>query len=137
MGEKMNFASTYELMDCIYCGFMFAVPEEFNERRRQDHKGFHCPACNGSMVFRGKSREDVLKEKLAVEKLCCIRQRNRADHLSEDLDHMRHRANGYKGLAARRQRALAGYTPEKTDQTPEPPQGGTGVTRPTTEGATQ
>lgn len=123
----INLANTYEIEDCIHCGFQFGMPCEFMARLRENHKSFFCPACGKNMYYPHKSKTEKLEEQLAREKQCCVRQRKRAASLSEDLEHERHRTNGYKGLAVRRQRALEGYTPKPTNQTPVPPQGGTGV----------
>lgn len=46
------------------CGILFAVPADWQQRRRRDHTNFYCP--NGhSQVYAAKSEEEKLRDELA------------------------------------------------------------------------
>jgi elongation factor P hydroxylase len=95
--------------ECCYagCGVLFAMTEDFDRARREDHRWWYCP--NGhQQQYSGKTEAEKLKEQLAEER----RQRQRAeqniaywqDEASEHrekAEHERRRANGYKGHATR------------------------------------
>lgn len=42
------------------CGVQFAITEEYEQRRREDHKGFKCPNGHGN-VYRGENEAERLK----------------------------------------------------------------------------
>lgn len=51
--------------ECISCGVVFAVTNEFDNRRRQDKNNFFCP--NGHHQAYVKSDADRLREQLQAE----------------------------------------------------------------------
>lgn len=54
---------TLNLHECTNCGVVYGVSEDYEDRRRQDHKSFYCP--NGhSQYYPQKSREERLKAQL-------------------------------------------------------------------------
>lgn len=74
---------------CIQCGMLYAIPSDFEERRRKDHRTFYCP--NGhSMYYAQKNREEILKEELERAETCCEIYKGRAK--TRD-----YRARYYKG----------------------------------------
>ena len=75
-GDKFDREIELFVEDCIHCGIHFAVPSDFLERRRKDHKTFYCP--NGhSMYFSGKNKEEILTRKLEEAEACCDIYKNR------------------------------------------------------------
>lgn len=72
---------TLKLIECANCGMPFGVTESFQNRRRDDHKGFMCP--NGhSNVYNGKTEAEKLREQLE-------RSANREKSLSLVIDRQR------------------------------------------------
>jgi chromosome segregation ATPase len=51
---------------CVSCGMLFAVAEDYDRRRREDHQQFYCPAGH-SQVYSGKSEAERLREQLAAK----------------------------------------------------------------------
>lgn len=51
------------VMDCANCGLIFAVNEEYDQRRRSDGKGFYCP--NGHSLSHGETDTDRAKKEAA------------------------------------------------------------------------
>ena len=48
---------------CYLCGIVFAVPADWQQNRRNDHKGFWCP--NGhQQSYREASEAEVLRRQL-------------------------------------------------------------------------
>lgn len=61
MGQ--NRIITLELHECPSCGVVYGFSDDYEERRRQDHKTFYCP--NGhSLSYSQESREEKLKRQL-------------------------------------------------------------------------
>ncbi len=99
-------ATTYEVEDCLHCGFLFGLPEGFVRRRRRDHKSFYCPSCQGGMRYSAKSDIELVREKLRRKTECCDFYTKRTATLVGEVEHERAVARGYKGLAVKRQKAL-------------------------------
>ena len=53
---------------CCNCSMLFAVPEEFNRHRRQDHALFYCPAGHAQHYPAGNSDNDRLRKDLERER---------------------------------------------------------------------
>ena len=54
---------TLELHECPDCGVAWGLTSDYEDRRRQDHRTFHCP--NGHpLSYRQESREEKLKRQL-------------------------------------------------------------------------
>jgi hypothetical protein len=62
---------------CFACSMVFWVPQAFQERRRQDHQTFYCPAGHGQIYPAEK-----LRERLARAEHCCEQQRAKAEELN-------------------------------------------------------
>lgn len=54
---------TIDVFDCASCGMHFGVPADYIERRREDHRGFYCPAGH-SNAFKGETDADRLRKML-------------------------------------------------------------------------
>lgn len=63
---------------CCNCGIEFAVPSDFDKRRREDHKSFYCP-WGHSQSYTGDSTEQKLRRELAEAQ----RQRDEAQRRIE------------------------------------------------------
>lgn len=96
--------TTLNVLHCADCGMPFAITEQFERRRREDHRNFYCPSGHVN-VYRGKSEEQKAKE--------------RADYLErqlanrdEDLRAARASLTATKGQLTRvRRRAENGVCP--------------------------
>lgn len=98
MSDTLTRTTELVTIICGKCGILFAMPEKFEESRRNDHATFYCPSGH-SRYFPGKSEEEKLKRQLQQE-------RARADRAEEDAEHQRK----YGNVAMRRLRAQKGVT---------------------------
>jgi hypothetical protein len=66
---RANTGVTLELyvLDCPDCGVVFAISDEYDDRRRKDGQGFYCPNNHVMSYTPGKSAETKLKEAEARE----------------------------------------------------------------------
>lgn len=89
---------------CASCGTSFAMQEDLEAHRREDHKTFYCP--NGhTQYFPGKSELEKTKENLKWE-------RDRAARLLAERDQISASLRTTKGHVTRlRNRATAGECP--------------------------
>ena len=85
-----------EIHDCIHCGISFAVPTEFIESRREDHKTFYCP--NGHRMY----YPQLNKEELLVRKLESCKISNK--HYQEESRYFDYKARHYKGKVTKIQK---------------------------------
>lgn len=47
---------------CCVCSMAFAVPADFQRRRKEDHKTYHCPAGHGQHYY-GKTEAEKQRER--------------------------------------------------------------------------
>lgn len=60
---------------CASCGMYFGITEDFQERRRNDHKTFYCPSgCTN--VYREDTEADRLRKRLAATEIEATRKAN-------------------------------------------------------------
>lgn len=55
---------TLSTVTCCKCGVMFAMPEEWQVKFRQNHEHFYCPAGH-SQHYTGETEEEKLRQKVA------------------------------------------------------------------------
>jgi len=65
--------------NCHSCGISYAMPADFEARRRKDHKTFYCPSGHPA-YFPHKNKEEELVQKLETAEACCQIYKNRAKH---------------------------------------------------------
>lgn len=74
-----------ETVQCCSCHVLFAMPQELERRRRDDHKSFFCP--NGhSQYFTGKTEAQKLKEQLDEKERSLAWERDRANRVIAERD---------------------------------------------------
>ena len=61
--SKLILESYFVVVTCAECGMMFAVPQIYKEKRKEDHKTFNCPNGHGN-YFPQMSDEEKLREQL-------------------------------------------------------------------------
>lgn len=64
MSSQITITVEMARIDCWACGFAYAVPMEFRDRRRRDGRDFWCPGCGRSACFK-ECEIDQLKRKVA------------------------------------------------------------------------
>ena len=95
--EEFTVETGLEIHDCLTCGISYAMPTEFIEGRREDHKSFYCP--NGhKMYYPQMTKEEKLKRKL---KSCELSHRI----LEVENRYHDYRARYYKGKVTKIQKA--------------------------------
>jgi Zn finger protein HypA/HybF involved in hydrogenase expression len=60
----LKYEAAFVAIECWQCQIAFGVTPYFQERRREDHQSFYCPAGH-SQIYPSKSREEKLQEELA------------------------------------------------------------------------
>lgn len=99
------------VLGCASCGMTFAVTEDFERRRRDDHKTFYCPAGHYNS-WSGPSEEEQLRKQLKAEQNVSAYARQRAQEEREARQHAEKVAQGYKGQMVRtKNRIAAGVCP--------------------------
>ncbi len=82
---SIEITTRIELLHCANCGLQFGMTSDFEERRRNDHGNFYCPAGH-SNVYLGKSKAERLQDQLNTkerELAAEIERRRRAEHQVE------------------------------------------------------
>ena len=67
MGAVVALAVSFEQINCGECGGSYALIERYVEQKREKKGGWHCPYCQVSWGYFGKSEADRLKEALKAE----------------------------------------------------------------------
>lgn len=96
----LTYSEQLTVLHCAACSISFAMPDDFESRRRKDHVSFYCPAGHSNM-FNGESEEQKLRKQLEREQAAKARLTANLDQARADADHERARANGYKGQATK------------------------------------
>lgn len=94
----------FETEVCCACGLAFAMPSDFQQRRRNDHKLFYCPSGH-AQHYNGKSEAEKLREKLAQRDASLANHAARANALSRELEQVS------KAHRKMRQRVMNGVCP--------------------------
>jgi hypothetical protein len=92
---------------CASCAIVFAVPEQWDNERREDHKGFYCP--NGhSLVYKGESEAEKLQRQLDAERarVDMLRQETKRQKATIDAERRSHAAT--KGQLTKTKKRVAG-----------------------------
>lgn len=107
----INIIETFNVHCCTECGVSYALTAAFEDRRRDDHKTFHCP--NGhrqhypSKNDAEKAREEAERERQRAERL-----QQQLRRREEDLQSERRQHSATKGqLTKTRKRAAHGTCP--------------------------
>lgn len=62
-GATLDIKLQFIVEECCSCGMAFAMTNEFEQRRLNDHQWFYCPAGH-QQYYSGKSDADKLRDKL-------------------------------------------------------------------------
>lgn len=65
MAEAVRNLQTLTALNCAACSMEFAIPSDFMERRRQDHKEFYCPSGHIN-IYKGETEKERLQRELIV-----------------------------------------------------------------------
>lgn len=77
----------FETETCCNCGMTFAMPVDFQNRRRDDHKLFYCPAGHGQH-YTGKTEAQKLRDELAATSAKLETARERTARVVRERDHI-------------------------------------------------
>lgn len=67
---------------CFSCGMAFGVAEDYDVRRREDHRAFFCPAGH-SQSYIGKSEAEQLRDQIAAKDREIAAAKSRAERERE------------------------------------------------------
>lgn len=107
----VQYTETLTTITCGKCGIPFAVPDNWRQKRMEDHETFYCP--NGHpRAFTGKSDAQQLRDELARTKAQLDQRDARIVTLRDTVAQSERRINGYKGVTTRLKRRIqAGRCP--------------------------
>ena len=77
-GHYLSITNKLVTVDCCNCGVMFAVPDTFDEERRDNGKGFYCP--NGHTLSYHETEIQRLRQQVEKEKNRSERAETRASY---------------------------------------------------------
>lgn len=72
-----------ETETCCNCGMVFAMPDDYQRRRRNDHGNFYCPAGH-AQHYTGATAEQKLKRELERKEVELADARSRANRMAEE-----------------------------------------------------
>jgi hypothetical protein len=99
------------VMSCWSCHITYAVPKDFEQRRRKDKETFYCPRGHGT-VFSGETEEQRLKQQLKDAEARAARLVDESERRRLKALQLERSRDAYKGQATRlRNRAAAGVCP--------------------------
>lgn len=100
MPETITSAINLETVDCCKCGGVFAVNKNWNDSRRVDGVGFHCPYCDSPLSY-GTSYVEGLKRQIGDKDFEIQRERQRHDQTKAELRETESRRRAEKGAKMR------------------------------------
>lgn len=111
----LNFTVRMTTIECAQCGMIFAVSSEWEARRRETHKGFHCPEGH-PLVFNGPSDAEKRAETAEKEAKRLARiaeaERARVQFWQDEHKAVKKELTATKGqLTKTRKRAATGVCP--------------------------
>ena len=111
MGFVISTGVSFVTEECIECGILFAVTEEYNKRRRADHKSFKCPSGH-SQYYPQKSDKEKLREQLTRTKNELDYAETRIKQEKERNEHLKKSRAAVKGqLTKTKNRISKGVCP--------------------------
>jgi len=87
-------------IDCCVCGQVFGVTKSTNQRLREQHESFYCPAGH-KQYFAGKSDLEVAREKIAARERELQEQREFTDRIRKQRDEAERKALAEKRVKTR------------------------------------
>lgn len=94
-------------LNCASCGIAFCITDDFERRRREDHKGFFCPSGHSNHY---PQKTEVEKLQATIKHL-----RNEIEVIAEisrdrmlDIEHLRRSRGHWKGVVTRLKAAHEG-----------------------------
>ena len=86
------------LEQCYKCGMSFAMPQNYNDARRTDHKTFYCPSGHGQ-AYLCESREDRLARELRHAEECKSR-------CMSGMEKQKHQIRALRGVITKKKKQL-------------------------------
>jgi hypothetical protein len=107
----ITFSTTLVSVNCAACGMLFAMPEDYEKRRRDDHAPFYCPAGHNN-YFPGKSVAEKLRDELAREKHRAEQAQASRDYWQKEHDSKERSLRATKAVVTRtKKKIVAGRCP--------------------------
>ena len=104
MNEKEFKVETgLKIHDCLTFGISYAMPSEFIERRRKDHKTFYCPSGHEA-YYPHLNKEETLSRRLET---CRLDNK----HLKEEVRYHDYSARYYKGKVTKIEKEMPAIKP--------------------------
>ena len=101
-------------LNCASCSIVFGIPQDFEERRREDHRTFYCPSGHTN-IYGGKSEAEKLRKQLEERERQIEAEKARADYWRAEEKRTKGQLTATKGqLTKTRKRAATGVCPEPT-----------------------
>lgn len=108
LGKKETIYDTtsFARQGCIHCGITFYWPAELDDRARNNARGFWCPGCGGSMVYR-ETETDRLRRTIEDERAATEFNRKEAQRARERELAAKRRVTAMKGVVTRTKKRIA------------------------------
>jgi len=104
MATTKTYTGTLNVLNCAACSMTFGISTSFENRRREDHDTFYCPAGHSNW-YSGLNEKEQLRESLD-------RERSRRTHVEDQLAAAEASRRAYKGHLTRiRNRIADGVCP--------------------------
>lgn len=114
--RTVNYETRMHIVECWDCAVDFGVGADFVKRRREDGRVWYCPNGHGNYYNKGKTAEQVAREKAEAERDAArslaqreSRRREQSDAQARLADYQRRAAKGQ--LTKTRKRIAAGVCP--------------------------
>ena len=107
---------TLEVVTCPGCGFTYGLPEGFLDARQEDAHLFRCPNADCPWLTQSFPKSGTTAHKLRETRQILKEERFALEACQRRIEHLGHRANGYKGLAIKRANQLRALLPESSEQ---------------------
>jgi len=97
--------STLCIEHCPNCGIAFAIPENYQQRRRRDHKTFYCPSGH-TQYYPQESDIDKAKRETSEAKKEADRLKQCVTHKKELLQRTEYQVRHFKGEVTKLKRKI-------------------------------
>ena len=111
MSSTITFRSELITEDCCNCGMLFAMTNDFRQRRLDDRETFYCPSGHGQS-YTGKTEAQRLKDQLAQQKRKTEYMEAQRDKARGEKRTVKRQLSAQKGIVTKmKKRSVHGVCP--------------------------
>ena len=98
--STQTYFGTLSVEICCTCGMAFGLPSDYQQHRRDDHKGFYCPSGHEQSYY-AKSELEKARDALALERHRAEQAQARADTNKRWAEAAERKASAQSGVTTR------------------------------------